>query len=354
GSAQGPLSQFLSWQPGKLPPSDANADAWKLEKGSDLVLQVHMQPTGKPERIQPSVAFYFSDQPSSNIFFKMGFDSFTIDIPAGETNYVVKDSYRLPVDLEVIGVLPHAHYLGKRLQSFATLPNGTRKWLLSISDWNFNWQGDYRYAQPMFLPKGSTIQMEFSYDNSTNNLRNPHHPPERVQYGLQTTDEMANLAFIFRLSNQHDLEVLQQNYQYKGAQDIIHYNEYALRVNPNDAHAHAQLGKVLLALGRSAEAQTHLQESVRLNPHSDDSHYHLAIIFEDQGRIDESKAEYRAALKDNPENIPACNNLGLLCLKTGDLNGAEDYFNRALRLRPEDEIVRENLELLRKARLAPK
>ena len=204
GSAQGPLSQFLSWQPGKLPPSDANADAWKLEKGSDLVLQAHMQPTGKPERIQPSVAFYFSDRPSSNIFFKMGFDSFTIDIPAGETNYVVKDSYRLPVDLEIIGILPHAHYLGKRLQSFATLPDGTRKWLLSISDWNFNWQGDYRYAQPLFLPKGSTIQMEFSYDNSTNNVRNPHRPPERVQYGLQTTDEMANLAFIFRLSNQHD------------------------------------------------------------------------------------------------------------------------------------------------------
>ena len=133
-TAQTPEGQFLSWRPGKAAAA-AEGLAWRLEKGSDLVLQMHLQPAGKPELLQTSVGFHFTDTPPTNTPFKIRLTSCDIDIPAGASSYVVRDSYTLPVDVEVIAILPHAHYLGKKIQGFATFPDGTRRWLLLINEW---------------------------------------------------------------------------------------------------------------------------------------------------------------------------------------------------------------------------
>ena len=188
-SAQMPEGHFLSWVPGNALAREPNGLAWTLERDTDLVLQLHMRPSGKPEMIQPAVGIYFTDEPPTNTPFKILLTSRTIDIPAGVTRYEVEDSFILPVDVEVAAVLPHAHYLCRRMEAVAALPGGAQKWLLLIKEWDFNWQGDYRYAQPVFLPRGTTVSMRYTYDNSTNNVRNPHQPPERVAYGPQTSDE---------------------------------------------------------------------------------------------------------------------------------------------------------------------
>ena len=117
----------------------------------------------------------------------------TIEIPAGQEDYVVNDQYVLPTDVDVLSVYPHAHYLGKDVQAFATLPDGTRQWLLWIKDWDFNWQDVYLYKAPVFLPRGTTISMRYTYDNSADNPRNPHTPPQHVAYGPHSSDEMAEL-----------------------------------------------------------------------------------------------------------------------------------------------------------------
>ena len=78
--------------------------------------------------------------------------SVAIDIPAGAKDYAIESSYVVPVDLDVISVLPHAHYLGRKLEAWATLPNGDRRWLMRIDEWNFDWQGSYRYVRPIRLP----------------------------------------------------------------------------------------------------------------------------------------------------------------------------------------------------------
>src|SRR5204863_534756 len=78
-----------------------------------------------------------------------------IDIPAGEKNYLVESSYVLPVDVEAVSILPHAHYLGHEMAGNATLPDGATRPLILIRNWDFNWQGDYRYAKPISLPKGT-------------------------------------------------------------------------------------------------------------------------------------------------------------------------------------------------------
>ena len=122
-------------------------------------------------------------------------NSRAIDIPAGESHYVVKTGITIPQDVELLGITPHAHYLAKDMKVDAHLPDGTVTPLIWIKDWDFNWQGQYRYADRIKLPKGTRVELEYTYDNSAGNPRNPSSPPVRVHWGEQTKDEMA-LAFL--------------------------------------------------------------------------------------------------------------------------------------------------------------
>lgn len=164
--------------------------AWRLEPGSDLVVQLHLQPTGKPERVQAMVGLFFTDDPPSTTPVRLRLGSETIDIPAGAREYVVSDRYVLPVSVDVAAVQPHAHNLARRMEARATRPDGTTEWLIEIDDWDFRWQDVYRYTNPVRLPKGTIISMRYTYDNSADNVRNPHRPPVPVVWGQNTTDEM--------------------------------------------------------------------------------------------------------------------------------------------------------------------
>jgi hypothetical protein len=140
-----------------------------------------------------AVALYFTDRKPTRQAQDIPLGSNAIDIPAGTHTYKVTDHFTLPVDVDAIGINPHAHYICKEMYGFAILPDGTRRTLLHIPDWNFNWQQEYLFATPVRLPAGTDLVMEFTYDNSTGNPRNPNHPPRRVMWGPASTDEMAGL-----------------------------------------------------------------------------------------------------------------------------------------------------------------
>ena len=76
-----------------------------------------------------------------------------IDIPAGAKEYVIEDSFVIPVDVKAFGVGAHAHYLAKTMKMTATLPDGNTKTLLSIGDWDFAWQDQYQFKNFVFFPK---------------------------------------------------------------------------------------------------------------------------------------------------------------------------------------------------------
>ncbi len=181
------------WAPGALPEPLPDGWARPARKGSDLILQCHFHPTGKPEVERATLGLYFAKQPPARLIGAANAHTFAINIPAGDAAYVRDAAYTVPVDLDVAGVTPHAHLLCKDMKGWATLPDGTRTNLIWISDWDFNWQGTYRYEQPVRLPAGSVVHLEYTYDNSAANERNPNVPPRRVHYGEQTTDEMAFL-----------------------------------------------------------------------------------------------------------------------------------------------------------------
>ena len=131
-----------------------------------------------------------------------------IDIPAGEKAYVVKGTARTFANMRAYSVLAHAHYLGKEIKAIATLPDGTTKPMLWIKDWDFNWQDRYVYKQPVDLPKGTRIDVTITYDNSADNPRNPCNPPRRVQFGLQSFDEMGAVVFQTMTSSDADEKAL--------------------------------------------------------------------------------------------------------------------------------------------------
>jgi len=196
------------WTPGSGPIVMPPGTATTLWKSTVLVVQIHFHPTGKPERMRGAIGLYFADQPPARRLADLALVSRDIDIPAGEAAYKVRDHFTLPVGVQAVGIIPHAHYLCKDMKGWAILPDGTKRWLLRIKDWDFNWQEQYRYAAPMKLPEGTRLEMEFTYDNSDANPRNPSHPPTRVVWGPDTTDEMAGLHVQVIPERNEDMEEL--------------------------------------------------------------------------------------------------------------------------------------------------
>lgn len=181
------------WLPGAVPSAEPDGVARLLKKGSDLILQIHFHLDGQEEQEQVSVGIYFARKPPEKIPVDVTLGNIAIDIPVGKTNYEIDDSYTLPIDSELIGIIPHCHLLCREIKATAILPDGSVKPLLWIKDWDFNWQQWYRYSSPVRLPRGTRVDAIWRYDNSAANAHNPNHPPQRVTWGEQSTDEMAEL-----------------------------------------------------------------------------------------------------------------------------------------------------------------
>jgi mono/diheme cytochrome c family protein len=183
------------WAPGAMPSVARAGVASTIKKGSDLVMQIHYHLDGKAEQDQSTVGLTFSKTPPTKGLTLMVLGNEKIDIPAGDANYVVTASAVLPMDAEAIGIFPHAHYLCKDMKVDAHLPDGTVVPMIWIKDWDFNWQGSYRYASPVKLPKDTRLEMRYVYDNSAANPHNPSNPPREVKFGEETTNEMG-FAFV--------------------------------------------------------------------------------------------------------------------------------------------------------------
>ena len=351
---ESPGGHFLSWQPGRGSYRSPLGLAWTLPAGADVVVQLHLQPIGRPERVAPLIGLYFTDRPPEREFFKLGLTSLAIDIPPGAADHVVEDSFTLPVGASVLGINPHCHYLGKDLRGFAVLPDGTTNHLLHIPRWDFNWQGDYRYAQPVELPRGTRLVMRFTFDNSASNPRNPDKPPKRVRYGMQTTDEMAELWLQLLPKNPGDLEALREAYAPKALREIVTYQEYRLRLDPDDAHAHGRLGVAKLHLGDFTAGAAQLRTAIRLDPADDYAHFNLGIVHQEQKDAAAAEREFAEAVRLNPKNAQAHGSLGIALGERGDLAGAERHLREALRLAPDDSTAREVLDQVVKLRAAAK
>ncbi len=370
-----PDSHFLFWKPGSPPYVEPDGMALRLDKTTDLILNTHLQPSGKSELIQPTLGLYFTDKPATKfpVLIQLNHDS-ELDIPPGDKNFLVSDDFTLPVDVSLLAIYPHAHYLGKDLLAYATLPDGKRKTLIHISNWDLNWQAVYHYAEPIDLPAGTKISMRFTYDNSANNIRNPNDPPIRVMAGNRAVDEMAHLWLQVLPHESADAtidprvtieEALARHHIQDDPGDFeAHYNLAAIlrmkgdlpgaveqfgeavRLQPDDPTANNALGGMLLASGRVDEAVAHLNTALKGRPDYFDAHYNLGNALATQGDFTGALTHFRAAVRLNPEDAGAQANLGSALAETGNLKEARLRFERALQIDPKNELARENLEQL--------
>jgi tetratricopeptide (TPR) repeat protein len=345
-TANMPGGQFLSWQPGRFPAFSAEGLSWFLRTNTDLVLQLHMHPSGKPESVQPTIGFYFTDKPPTNMAFRIALKRFDLDIPPGESNYVAAESYVLPVDVKILRVLTHAHYLAKDLQAWGVTPSGEKKWLLWIKDWDFNWQTEYEFARPVELPKGSEIFMRFTYDNSAENPRNPNHPPKRTRFGLQTTDEMAELWLQALPANFNERAVLTKDYFSYLGRRTMEFDLFRLRMDPNDVEAHVRLGHDYLVTGQLERAGEHLGAAARIGPENPRARHEMGLFCLAQGKIADAEEHFLAATLLDPADSEAFGNLGYVFLQTGRTNQARMALLAALRVNPDDAIAAHWLKTL--------
>jgi len=210
GEAWGGLG---GWVPGATPRFFPEGIAQPLPKHTNLVLQLHLHPSGKAESENGSIAIYFAKStPRASIAgvqvppaFGVGMG---IDIPAGESNFAIADSFVLPVDVDAFGVRGHAHYLAHEMKMTATLPDGSTRGLLWIKDWDFSWQDSYYYKDPIALPKGTKIDVRITYDNSAGNPRNPSTPVRRVRWGRESFDEMGSMTLLTTTRAAGDQQIL--------------------------------------------------------------------------------------------------------------------------------------------------
>jgi hypothetical protein len=292
--AQSPDGFYLVWTPGQPPTPPAAGQAWRLDGDTDLVVQLHMQPTGKAETVQPAIALYFADAAPTVPRATVRIGDRPIDIAPG-ASFTMRDELTLPVDVELLALFPHLHYLGRIVRVDARYPDGAER-ILAIDDWDPAWQEKYVLATPLHLPAGTTLVMQLGYDNSAANPRNPHLPPVRVQTGERTVDEMGNVTFELRLSSERDKTRLRET----------KYRRELERDGGKDARAWYNLGNTL------GEEQ----------------------------RLGEAIAAYRRALALEPSLLPAQANLGRALLAGGDVAGAIKAYEAALAIDPANARVR--------------
>lgn len=329
-----PDGHFLFWKPGSVPRVEPDGYAWRLDPQDRLVLNTHFHPLGRTEEARPTIGLYFTERPQTHFPLVMQLeDDEALNIPAGVRDFQVADDFKLPMDVDVLAVYPHAHYLGKLLEAYATLPDGTRRWLIRIPDWDPNWQAVYEYREPVFLPQGSVISMRYHYDNSAGNIRNPNQPPKRVRAGNQSTDEMAHLWLQVLPRGQGDRR--------RELQEAL--LRHRIEKNPGDAEAHANLGAILLSRLQVVAALDELSAALRLDPSRAEAHNMRGLALTAVGRSAEGLAEYRMALKLRPDLASARFNLATALMKEGDVEQAIATFRQLAAEQPADQNVKQHL-----------
>jgi Flp pilus assembly protein TadD/mono/diheme cytochrome c family protein len=363
GESFDPDSHFLFWKPDSPALIEPSGMPWRLDPGNDLILNMHLKPTGKPETVQATAGLYFADKPATAhpMLLQLEHDS-ALDIPAGDAAFVIEDHLKLPIDVDVLGVYPHAHYLGKKMEAYAILPNGEKKWLILIRDWDIDRQSVYRFQSPLFLPKSTVIYMRYTYDNSKANIRNPNSPPIRVKAGNRSVDEMGHLwlqvlPHAVPNSNQDPRLLLEQawmqNNLRKDPDDYTAlYNlasvetiggDYTsaatcyrrvLARTPDDVRTLTALGTALDGAGNWQQAQTEYQKALKADPTNTDARFDLAHLEFKHGSYAEAEQDYRRLLVEAPKDASAHNELGAIFSATNRPTDAQHEFETAIALDP--------------------
>jgi hypothetical protein len=172
--------------------------ALRLAPGGLLHLQVHYTANGTAGTDRSKVGLIFAKEPPLEELRAGQFVNAQFTIPAGAVNHEVTTDVTFLQDATLHGVFPHTHVRGKRWSYTLELPDGTKRPLLSVPKYDFNWQTYYMFREPIAVPKGARIVSTAWYDNSAANKSNPD-PTIAVKWGDQTWEEMQYTGILYSL-----------------------------------------------------------------------------------------------------------------------------------------------------------
>jgi tetratricopeptide (TPR) repeat protein len=332
-SADYPEGHFLGWTPGQSPPPESDL-AWPLAGGTWLVVQLHMRGTGKVEHVQPTMGFYFAKDPPQQRPAMIRLGRQDLHIAAGQKDFSTADSFTTPVATTVVAIQPHAHYRARDVEVTAVLPDGSIHKLLHIADWDFDWQDQYRLATPLRVPAGTTFKSVISFDNSAQNPRNPTQPPQDVQWGWRSFDEMADVWLQTISDNENDRQVLTVAARKKATTEDAIGAELLIAREPEHFNLRNDAAQIYLELQQPAKALEHFEAAERIRPQLAPSAYNVGLTLELLGRSDEAAASYRRAISLDGAYAPAQLRLGAIDYRAGDLERAIEEYQEALRVAP--------------------
>ncbi|MGA9719385.1 MAG: tetratricopeptide repeat protein, partial [Acidobacteriaceae bacterium] len=363
-----PDSHFLFWKPDTPAVVEPPGMPWRIDPGNDLILNTHLKPTGRVETVQPRIGLYFMDYPPTRapMLLQLEHDA-ALNIPAGDSHFVVEDELQIPVAVYALGIYPHAHYLGKQLEAWSIAPDGRRTALILIKDWDIDRQSVYSYRKPLLLPAGSVLHMRYVYDNSAANPRNPANPPVRVHNGNRSTDEMGHLwlqvlpvhakernaagkevdsrMLLERAWMEHRLTrdpsdslaaynlASLDNMGGNPSGAIAIYRKLAAE-QPNDARVATSLGAAEEQNDDWQSALASYKHALTLDPSYADARYDLATLELHHDQYEASASDYRALIQQHPEDAAAHGGIAAALAQLQQDDAARAEFERALALDP--------------------
>ena len=187
-------SFFGAWVPGALSVAYPPGIGRTIPAGADLLLQMHYGPTPVPESDLSEVNVFLSDTPIEREVYTAIMGPQHLDapfiLPPGQVSHF-HGTLPVTADVSLLSIAPHCHLIGSSWLVYATSPdNQDTIPLISIPEWDFNWQGFFTFPHLTKVPQGYTLHGEATYDNTANNPFNPNDPPAWVTFGEATGDEM--------------------------------------------------------------------------------------------------------------------------------------------------------------------
>jgi hypothetical protein len=191
-----PQRLLATYAPGTSFQIAPEGTAFRLEPGGILELQMHYTTKGEAATDRTKVGLIYAKEPPPKELRPGQFINGSFTLPAGADNVEVKAEAEFVQDATVWGIFPHTHLRGKKWEYKMILPDGSEKAILSVPNYDFNWQTYYMFREPLQVPKGAKIISVAWYDNSTKNKSNPD-PKVDVKWGEQTWEEMQYTGLLF-------------------------------------------------------------------------------------------------------------------------------------------------------------
>jgi hypothetical protein len=188
-SERGEPTLFAGWLPGFQPVSCPEDSGFLLPKNATLVFELHYTPNGRPQVDRTSLGIRFAQQRPRHQVRVNPLRNHRISIPPHAQHHHQAFGWEVPADIRVLSLMPHMHWRGKAYTYRVLYPDGTEQTILSVPRFDFSWQTEYYFREPLRLPKGAQILCDAHWDNSRFNANNPD-PTRRVRFGYQVHQEM--------------------------------------------------------------------------------------------------------------------------------------------------------------------